>query len=633
VSGVFAELDLSDGARAVGPVEDALHALAHRGPDGSGFWRGDGVTLGVCCLALGDLDGTELPLWNESHTCCIASDAQLINSRELRLTLESKGHVFQTATRAEVMLHAYEEWGTDCLLRFDGAFAVVIWDRDRRALFLARDRLGRSPLYYYRDSERLVCASEIKAILADGSIPRRVNLRGLANFLAFAHALAPETIFEGIYKLLPGHYLIARDDGIQITEYWDVAVQSELLIDRQMPEEQLAERILATISDSVRRSMEAEVPVGAFLSGGIDSSAVVALMRQHSTVPVQTFSLGFDVGGRYSELSDARMMADRLGTDHHEVQISHDDLVKTLRTLVYHYDEPFGDPAAFPLYLLSRFAREHVRVVLTGDGPEFTFGGCKRYVADQAAALYQRLPSVLTDGLVPRLVDRLPRLRRIKSIVHTLPIADPARRGASWVLLFTPEMQKELLQPEVSAALADYDPIWPYPRYYNQLQEPAETDPLNRLMYVEFKTMLPDLLLEKWDKLTMACGLEVRMPLLDHRLVDLAYQIPSRYKIHGWSSKHIFKQAVRRLVPAEVLQKPKHGLYVPTDPWFRGDLRTFTFEVLLDERTRRRGYFDMSMVERLWREHMEGRHVWSTHLWLLLNLEIWHRIYLDREEV
>jgi len=460
-----------------------------------------------------------------------------------------------------------------------------------------------------------------------------VNLRGLVNFLAFAHAVAPETIYEGIQKLLPGHYLLARDGRIQITQYWDVAAQPERLVDGEMPEQQLAERILAMISDSVRRSMTAEVPVGAFLSGGIDSSAVVALMRQHATAPVKTFSLGFDVGGRYSELSDARTMAEYLGTDHHEVQISHGDLVKTLRTLVYHYDEPFGDPAAFPLYLLSRFAREHVRVVLTGDGPEFTFGGCKRYVADQAASAYQRLPGALTDGLIPHLVDRLPRLRRMKSVVHTLPITDPARRGASWLLLFTPEMQRELLQPEVSAAIADYDPTWPYPHYYYQLQEPAAVDHLNRLMYVELKTMLPDLLLEKWDKLATACGLEVRMPLLDHRLVDLAYQIPSRHKVRGWSTKRIFKRAVRRLVPAEVLRRPKHGLYVPTDPWFRGDLKTFTFEVLLDERTRRRGYFDMSVVERLWREHLEGRHVWSTHLWLLLNLEIWHRIYLDREEV
>jgi asparagine synthase (glutamine-hydrolysing) len=390
---------------------------------------------------------------------------------------------------------------------------------------------------------------------------------------------------------------------------------------------------LNLLDDSVRRRMIADVPVGALLSGGVDSSTVVALMRRYATGPVKTFSLGFSIGGAYSELSDARCAAEYLETEHHELQVEHVDLIQTLRTLVYHYDEPFGDAAGFPLYLLSRFAREHVKVALAGDGGDELFGGYRRYAVDQLASLYQQLPGVLINKWVPALVDRLPRLRRVKRIVQTLPIRDPARRYAAWLVLFTPEMQAELLRPDVYAAVADHDPAWPYPCYYAGLNNSAVADHLNRLMYVDLKTWLADVYMEKTDKAAMACSLEVRLPLLDHRLVELAFQIPGHYKIRGWSTKSIFKRAVSRLIPPTVLRKRKHGFSVPTDPWFRGGLKSFAFEVLLDERARRRGYFNVPFVERLWREHVEGRHVWDTHLWLLLNFELWHRIYLDGESV
>jgi asparagine synthase (glutamine-hydrolysing) len=365
----------------------------------------------------------------------------------------------------------------------------------------------------------------------------------------------------------------------------------------------------------------------------VDSSAIVALMNRHATGPVKTFSLGFTIGGAYNELSDARAVAEHLGTEHHELCVEHADLVKTLRTLVYHYDEPFGDPACFPLYLLSRFAREHVKVVLSGDGGDELFGGYRRYAADRFAPLYQRLPSVLSTNFIPALASLLPRFRRIKRTLQTLPIADPARRYASWLVAFTPAMQAELLQAGMRAETNGYDPAWPYPKFYHQLNGATAADHLNRLMYVDVKTWLADAYLEKADKATMACSLEARLPLLDYRLVELAFQIPGRCKIRGRSMKRVLKQAVRNIVPAAVLSRRKHGFAVPLDPWFRGELKDFTFEVLLDERTRRRGYFNSSFVERLWHEHIDGCHVWDAHLWLLLNFELWIRIYLDGESV
>jgi asparagine synthase (glutamine-hydrolysing) len=611
----------------------ATDRLTHRGPDERGTWIAGTVFLGMRRLSIIDLLGGQQPIWNEDRTRCIVFNGELYNFLELRPELEAKGHVFRTYSDTEVILHAYEEWGTDCLRKFNGMFAIAIWDQSRTRLFLARDRIGEKPLYYYQDGERLAFASEIKAIFADPSIPKEINPRGLANFLAFGHAVAPDTIYRNISKLLPGHYLVAENGGVRIVKYWDVGSEPQLRADEVLSEEDYARRIFMLLDDSVRRRVVADVPVGAFLSGGVDSSAIVALMNRHATRPVKTFSLGFTIGGAYNELSNAREVAEHLGTEHHELHVEHADLIAALRTLVYHYDEPFGDPACFPLYLLSRFAREHVKVVLSGDGGDELFGGYRRYAADRLASFYQRLPAALTANFIPALAGLLPRFRRIKRTLQTLPIADPARRYASWLVAFTPAMQAELLQAELCAEMDGYDPAWPYSKFYHQLNGATAVDHLNRLMYVDVKTWLADAYLEKADKATMACSLEARLPLLDHRLVELAFQIPGSCKIRGRSMKRVLKQAVRNIVPVAVLSRRKHGFAVPLDPWFRGELKDFTFEVLLDERTRRRGYFNTSFVERLWREHIDGCHVWDAHLWLLLNFELWIRIYLDGESV
>jgi asparagine synthase (glutamine-hydrolysing) len=631
--GIYGQLQLNGTAPTSVPLEAATQALVHRGPDELGIWRGQQVVLGMRRLSIIDLSGGQQPIWNEHDSCCIVFNGELYNFQDLRPELEARGHRFRTRSDTEVVLHAYEEWGVNCVRRFNGMFALAIWDATRQLLFVARDRIGEKPLYYYPDGERLIFASEIKAILTDPSVPRRLSHQGLVNFLTFGRAVAPTTIYERIAKLLPGHYLVAHQGQVQIVKYWDVGEEPQLQPGDEFSEDQYAARILELLDDSVRRRMIADVPVGAFLSGGVDSSAIVALMRRYTREPVKTFSLGFSIGGAYNELLEAQHVARSLGTEHHELRVEHVDLVAVLRTLIYHYDEPFGDAAGFPVYLLSRFAREHVKVVLTGDGGDELFGGYRRYAADQLAGAYQLLPRLLTHTLVPSLVEQLPRFRRIKRTIQTLPIGEPGRRYAAWLEIFTADMRAELLRSDIAAQVAGYDPAWQYPRNYWRLNGTSASDHLNRLMYIDLKTLLADSYLEKVDKATMACGIEARLPLLDHRLVELAFQIPSRFKIQGWDLKQILKKAVRGLVPEQVLARPKHGFTVPMDPWFRGALMHYTREILLDERTRRRGLFDGTVVERLLRDHASGRHVHDEHIWLLLNFELWQRIYIDGESV
>jgi len=614
-------------------LSGALTCIKHRGPDETNAWYGNHVSLGSCRLSIIDLANGQQPIWSEDKAVCIVFNGEIYNFLDLRPQLEAKGHQFRTHCDTEVILHAYEEWGMDCLKRLNGMFAFAIWDSRTESLILARDRIGEKPLYYYHDAQQFVFASEIKALFAVSEIPRALSSRGLVNYLSFGHAVAPQTIYSDIKKLLPGHYIVVRDRQLEVKQYWDVGDEPQVDTGQTLTEAEYARCIRELLEDSVRRRLIADVPVGAFLSGGVDSSVIVGLMARYATGPVKTFSLGFTIGGAYNELPDARRVADHFGTDHHELLVQHSDLVRTLRTLVYHYDEPFGDAAGFPLYLLSQFTRQHVKVVLAGDGGDELFGGYRRYAADRLAAPYQHLPEAVTRHLIPSIADAMPRLRRIKRTVSALQIVDPARRYAAWLTYFTPEMQAELFLPELLGTLAGYDPAEVYSTRYVALPDGTANDHLNRLMYIDLKTWLPDTYMEKVDKVTMACSLEGRLPFLDHRLVELAFQIPGRLKIRGRTMKRVFKKAVRDLVPSEVLRKPKHGFSVPIDHWFRDELKAFAFEVLFDERTRRRNMLNMTMIERLWKEHLNGRHVWDTHLWLLLNLELWQRIYLDGEPI
>lgn len=606
-------------------VAGMVETLAHRGPDDRGQFVGPGIALGVTRLSVIDVDGGHQPIVNEDGSKVIVFNGEIYNFQELRRELEQRGHVFCTQSDTEVILHGFEEWGADCVGKLNGIFAFAIWDQGARTLFLARDHLGVKPLYYWTDEECLIFASEIKAILAHPRVTRRLNLSGLRTYLTFGHSIAPDTIFQGIAKLLPGHWLQCQSGlKVRLAQYWDISGSEPMAeVDGLWPE-----KIRSLLDEVVGMQLMADVPLGAFLSGGLDSSAIVALMAQRLTEPVQTFSLGFrGADSFYNELPDAGNVAGFLKTEHQVMEAGPEDLVRVLPLLVYHYDEPFADAAAFPTYLVAHLARQKVKVVLTGDGGDEIFGGYLRYSMDTKVAWTLNLPSFFLRGL-GRLAQPFlgPRLRFQRGLI-ALSQTDPARRAASWYMWFTPELCQEMLQPQLWREVKDFDPLDRYARYYRDY--PFAADRANRMMYADLKTQLVDSYLEKVDKATMAVGLEARVPFLDYRLVEMSLRIPSSEKFNFFQSKLLLRKAMADLLPPATLNKPKHGFAVPLDPWMRGPLKDYVAAILFDERTRTRGFFNQKRVEQLFEDHQAQRASFSTHLWFLLVFELWCRTFLD----
>jgi asparagine synthase (glutamine-hydrolysing) len=565
------------------------------------------------------------PAYDEHRGQVAVLDGAILNASQLRAELAGRGHTVHGPGDAEVVLRAFACWGAGFLERVNGMFAIAIWDGRARTLLLARDRVGERPLYYRADGARLLFASEIKAILADETIDRRVDMRALANFLTFAHTGTGVTMFEDIRELPPGHRLVAGDGAVRVEPWWELRLDER----PDASEDELADEVGRLLDDAVALRMPDGRSAGAFLSGGVDSSAVVALMQRHAGPRVKTFTLAYDGGGVFDELAEARRSAQALGTDHHELRIDHEELLRHLRALVYHYDEPLGIAAGFNFYMLSRLAQGSVDVVLTGDGGDELFGGYRRHVAEQLAGPYQRLPDALTRGLVPGAIARLPRVGRTRQFATVLPNSDAALRTAAWLTVLTPDIRAELLSVEARSQTADFDPAAAYCSLYDGMG--AAGGPLNRQLYAELKAWLPDTLFAKTDKPTMASGIEARMPLFDHRLVELAFAIDGRQKIRGLATKRVLRRAVKGLAPERARRRAKHGFTIPVDPWFRGPLAPCVREVLLDEPARSRGYFEPVAVARLLDEHVSGRRIWDRALWMLLNFELWHRVYVDRE--
>lgn len=611
-----------------GPIEPsaadwaAVRCLAHRGPDDEGIWTGNRAVLGMRRLSVIDLPSGHQPMSNEDGSVWLVFNGEIYNYRQLRSELIDRGHQFRTNGDTEVLVHGYEEWGEALLDRLNGMFAIALWDSRDQSFWAARDRVGVKPLYYYEDGRRLILGSEIKAILAQPDVPREISETGLLNFLSYGHSVAPQTMYRGIRKLPPGHHLRVAGGAMTIREWWDAPPATST----SMSEAECIARVRALLEDSVRLRLVADVPVGAFLSGGLDSSAVVALMSRQMSRPVETFSIGFGGGAAFNELPDARRVAEHLGTSHHELTVASCDLPGVLETLVYHFDEPFGDAAAFPTYLVSKLARGHVTVALTGEGGDELFGGYRRYWAARWVRMLSLITRVPGGVLFAGAVGRLPRFRRIKKLVEASAERGAAAQYSGLLRVFTDDMVQRTLDARYQQAAAAYDASADYERLFRQA---SAADDANRMMYADLKTWLADTYLEKVDKTSMATSLEARVPLLDYRLVEFAMTIPSAFKIAGGETKRVLRRAVADLVPSSTLKKAKHGFAVPTDPWFRGELREFAFEVLLDGRARQRGIFRPAQVERLWREHQAGREVRDTHLWLLMNFELWARRYLD----
>ncbi len=619
------------------PVEEALlrrmcQVLRHRGPDGEGIYLKGPVGLGHRRLAIIDLSPSgRQPMPNEDGTLWITFNGEIYNFQALRDDLLKKGHRFRSKTDTEVILHLYEEKGVGCLQDLRGMFAFALWDEKAKVLFLARDRLGKKPLFYYADQEKFLFASEPKAILQDPWVKVEPDLEAIHHYLTYGYVPSPFSAFQGIRKLPPAHYLLLKEGSIRVERYWRLSYkkQGSGVGGRGSGEEALCQELLERLREAVKLRMVSDVPLGAFLSGGIDSSAVVAFMSELSSEPVKTFSIGFEEE-EYNELPYARLVAKRFGTDHHEFIVK-PDAVEVLPKLIWHYNEPFADSSAVPTFYLAKMTRGHVTVALNGDGGDENFAGYDRYVANRMACRYDRLPFLLRRAL-ERGADRFLRSSRPGSLRNRARrffeaiSAEPRRRYSRWMSHFTNERKEDLYTVAFKQAVGGLDAVDLLVKAYEASDAPDFTD---ATLDVDVQMYLPDDLLVKVDIASMAHGLEARSPLLDHRFMEFAASLPSALKLKGHVQKYLLKKALKGLLPDEILQRPKKGFGVPIDHWFRHDLKEMAYDLLLDRRSLERGYFKREAVERLLDEHCRGKGNWHYLLWNLLMLELWHRMFID----
>jgi asparagine synthase (glutamine-hydrolysing) len=616
-----------DPARAVyaGLLERMSAILAHRGPDDAGIHREGPVGLVARRLAIQDLSPAgHQPMQSLDGRLWITYNGEIYNFLLLREELERRGVQFRSRSDTEVILALYARHGPACLAQLRGMFALVIWDRQERTLFAARDRLGKKPLFYYQDADRFVFASEPKAIVQDPDVPVGPDHVALHHYLTYGYVPAPWSAFRGIRKLPPAHYLILRDGRVTLHRYWSLRYAPK----RREAEPELADELLERLTEAVRLRLISDVPVGALLSGGLDSSAVVALIRRAAAGPIRTFSIGFDKPD-YDETKYARMVAQHLDTEHHEIVVK-PDAVAGVPRLVWHYNEPFADSSALPSLALCELARGFVTVALNGDGGDEAFLGYDRYRGTAVLSGLDRVPVGLRR-LALAASRHLPNgaaksfAYRTRRFTEVLPL-EPRRRYAAWMTCFGNDHKAELYTPTWARELLAIDSLELLDAAYDASDAPTFVE---RTADSDVQLYLPGDLLVKMDIASMANSLEVRSPFLDHQIMEFAASLPQHLKLRGWTQKVLLRRAMRGLLPDAVLRRPKMGFGVPIDHWFRHELREMAYDVLLDARARERGYFRPEVVRRYLDEHAEGRQHHHSRLWSLLMLEQWHRVFVD----
>jgi asparagine synthase (glutamine-hydrolysing) len=596
--------------------------IVHRGPDQDGLEVDGNIALGMRRLSIIDLAGGRQPIANEDGSVRTVFNGEIYNFRELRQALESRGHIFRTRADTEVIVHAYEEYGLDFADRLNGMFAIALYDAKRGRLVLARDHLGIKPLYYAFTGSHLVFGSEIKALLASGLVARRLDLEGLADFLAWEYVPGAATLLRDIRKLEPAHLLAVESHNprCEPRAFWDIPQGEE----EKTTAGEWRERVEAQVGESVRRQLVSDVPLGAFLSGGVDSSLIVAAMG-----PARTFSIGFD-DPSYNELDWARKAAAHLGVDHRDETIR-PDVGQLFEQLMYHLDDPIGDFSIFPTFLVSRLARQHVTVVLSGDGGDELFGGYETYLAQELAGRYQRVPACLRKGVIEPAARALkPRpvkkgwINKGKRFLEGAAMA-PGLGHARWRLFGADLLQQELLTREVRAQIER-----PSSHHIDSLfAQAGARGPLGRSLYVDVKSYLCDNILVKVDRMSMAVSLEARVPYLDKDLVTLAFRMPDRHKIAGGRTKVLLKEVAARRLPRECVYRPKEGFSIPIKNWLTRELRPLLEELLAPGHLAAEGVFSPSCVERLKREHLTGQANHSHILWSLMVFQAWRRRWLE----
>jgi asparagine synthase (glutamine-hydrolysing) len=593
-------------------------AIAHRGPDDQGLYGGDGVALGMRRLSIIDLSTGHQPVRNEDGTLWVVFNGEIYNFKELRRDLERRGHRFYTTTDTETIVHLYEDYGPAAVEHLRGMFAFAVWDVSRRELFLARDRLGIKPLFYAPIDGGLVFASELKAILQVPEIDRRLSWSAVGHLFTFLSSPASHSIVDGVHKLEPAHRaLISSNGDLTIDRYWDVAFEPN----EQATEDELVERLRALLDESVALHLRSDVPLGVFLSGGIDSSAVLATMSRLVPGQVKTFSIGFNEDG-YNEIPHARRVAKVFGTDHHELTLE-PQTADLLEDLTWYLDEPFGDSSAIPTYMVSKLAAGHVKVVLTGDGGDEIFAGYDKYVVESRERSYDRVPAVLrrTLGVVG---DLMPEGATGRNFLRHVALGG-AKRYLDASTLFRRQDWTSLFSQDAARRLADSDP-WQQALGY---LESSGDGWLSALQYCDLRGYLPLDILTKVDRMTMAHSIEARPPLLDHRLVEFAATVPANARMRDGTTKYLFKRAMRGVLPDDIIDRRKKGFAVPLSRWFRSEWTTFVRDVLLSDTCTRRGIFNRTYIEQILRLHDSGRNM-DLQLWTLVSFEQWCRRFLDR---
>lgn len=619
--GIAGLYPLGKGREADPSVIDAMcRMIAHRGPDDQGVYVHAGAQIGMRRLSIIDLESGHQPIHNEDRTVWIVFNGEIYNFRQLRQELEALGHRFYTHTDTECIVHAYEQYGEACFQRLRGMFGIAILDLREGKLVLARDRLGKKPLYYTTTSDgTLAFASELKCLYAVPGFAPRVSPDATHDYFALGYVPAPASIYEGVHKLPPAHCLVVRDGQIRVSRYW----QLEFGPKWEGSEAELKAALLDKLEDAVRARLVSDVPFGAFLSGGTDSSVVAALMARNLASPVKTFTIGFKEAA-FNEIPDARAVARHIGAEHHEL-IVQADAVAMLRDLVWYFDEPFGDSSAIPTYLVSRLAARHVKMVLSGDGGDELFAGYERYRKYQRLDVYARR-MLGAGGAALRVASRFvgaARGARLRRIADRVDQRYPDRY-LSGVALNTNSRLQMLLQPEI----AGNDP---YTRVRGCFERLDIEDPMERILAGDIDTYLADDILVKVDRMTMANSLEARAPLLDHELLEFAARLPVKMKLRDGVGKYLLKRVARDLLPASVLDKPKQGFAIPVAQWFREDLRELMLDTIADRRFVERGVFNVEGVRKCLAEHLSGVHDHSEPLWLLLTYELWARKFLDAQ--
>ncbi len=621
------------GAAADYPIEAASivrmrDTMVHRGPDDCGVYVGEGVGLGHRRLSIIDLslEGRQ-PLANEDGSIRIVFNGEIYNQLELRRELIDAGHRFRSLTDTEVIVHLYEELGARCLSRLRGMFALAIWDARDRSLLLARDRIGKKPLYYSVDGRRLAFASECKALLA-GGITREPDLDSIDQYLTYGYIPGARSGYRAIRKLPPAHYLVYRDGKVALTRYWRLSFLPKIRLD----EREAADELMRRLREAVKLRMVADVPLGAFLSGGLDSSAVVAMMSELGAPPVKTFSIGFHQPD-YDETRWARMVAERFGTEHREFIVEPEHGAQLLSTLAWHYDEPYADSSAIATYYLSRMTREHVTVVLNGDGGDENFAGYRRHsvsaLADRLAPIPRPIRKLIglaashcygVVGRNRRIADRLRMLGEV--------MGDDRRAGYGRMLAWFGEAEKAgMCSPEFAQSVAGHSAT---AVLFAAYEEADADNALDETLSADVSLYLPEDCLVKVDRASMAASLEARSPLLDHELMEFSARLPAHFKLNLFDRKRIFKKALRGILPDAILSRRKMGFGVPLEHWFRTTAWIDVLhDLLLSRRAVERGYFVPGAVSRLIDEHVSGARDRHHQLWMLLMLEMWHRTFID----